>query len=68
MTKLDKLAALENAAIEAFVAGAISGRTMERERLYDALVTYEGVAIDYEYYIKVSAVLDMLQPGDLGAV
>lgn len=28
----------EDAAVEAFVAGSISGRNMERDRLYEALV------------------------------
>ena len=68
MTEVNKLAAQENAVIEAFVAGAISGRNMERERLYEALVTYEGISVGYEHYIKVEAVLDMLSGGDLGVV
>jgi hypothetical protein len=68
MSEASKLAAQENAVVEAFVAGAISGRNMERERLYDALVTYEGISVDYEHYIKVEAVLEMLSGGDLGVV
>lgn len=52
----------EDEVIEAFVAGSLSGRQMERNRLYEALVTYEGVSVNYEHYIKVQAVLDMLDP------
>lgn len=60
MTNTETLAAEENATIEAFVAGAISGRTMERQRLHEALVTFEGISVGYEHYIKVEDVLAML--------
>lgn len=50
----------EEAAVEAFVAGAITGRNMERDRLYGELVTYEGLSVYYDHYIKVQTVLEMI--------
>ena len=60
----------EDASVEAFVAGAITGRNMERDRLYGELVTYEGLSVYYEHYIKVQDVLDMLDrdPDSTGAI
>ena len=42
------------------MAGAISGRNMERDRLYGELVTYEGLSVLYDHYIKVNDVLRMI--------
>lgn len=50
----------EDELVETFVAGAITGRNMERDRLYGELVTYEGLSVYYDHYIKVQDVLDML--------
>ena len=54
----------EEATVEAFVAGAITGRNMERDRLYGELVTYEGLSVLYDHYIKVQAVLEMIERDD----
>ena len=53
-------AACEDAVVEAFVAGALHERAKERNRLYEALVTYDGISVGYEHYIKVEDVLEML--------
>jgi hypothetical protein len=50
----------EEAAVEAFVAGAITGRNMERDRLYGELVTYEGLSVLYDHYIRVQDILRMI--------
>ena len=50
----------EDELVETFVAGAITGRNMERDRLYGELVTYEGLSVYYDHYIKVQTVLEML--------
>jgi hypothetical protein len=50
----------EDELVETFVAGAISGRNMERDRLYGELVTYEGLSVYYDHYIKVQDILEML--------
>lgn len=39
----DAPASLEDAVVEAFVAGSISGRNYERDRLYEALVASGGM-------------------------
>ena len=51
----------EDELVETFVAGAITGRNMERDRLYGELVTYEGLSVYYDHYIKVQDVLKMLE-------
>lgn len=50
----------EDELVETFVAGSLVGRNMERDRLYEELVTYEGLSVMYEHYIKVDSVLEML--------
>jgi hypothetical protein len=50
----------EDELVETFVAGAITGRNMERDRLYGELVTYEGLSVYYDHYIKVQTVLEMI--------
>jgi hypothetical protein len=60
----------EEATVEAFVAGAITGRNMERDRLYESLVTYEGISVLYDHYIKIQDVLEMIDrdPDSTGAI
>ena len=60
----------EEATVEAFVAGAITGRNMERDRLYESLVTYEGISVMYYHYIKIQDVLEMIDrdPDSTGAI
>lgn len=53
----------EDALVEAFVAGSISGRNDERNRLHEALVAQDVLLIDYEEYIKVETVLNLLDRG-----
>ena len=50
----------EDELVETFVAGAITGRNMERDRLYGELVTYEGLSVYYDHYIKVRDILEMI--------
>jgi hypothetical protein len=45
--------AYEEQVLEAFVAGAISGRTDDRARIIAELETFDGIAVNYEYYIKI---------------
>lgn len=60
----------EDELVETFVAGSLVGRNMERDRLYEELVTYEGISVMYEHYIKVQSVLEMLDrdPDSTGAI
>jgi hypothetical protein len=43
---------------------------MERDRLYEALVTYEGLSVMYDHYIKIQDVLEMIDrdPDSTGAI
>jgi hypothetical protein len=43
---------------------------MERDRLYEALVTYEGISVMYDHYIKIQDVLEMIDrsPDSTGAI
>lgn len=52
----------EQALLETFIAGSKIGRALERESLYNELLTYDGLAVNYEYYIKVDELLDRLSP------
>lgn len=52
----------EQALLETFVAGSKLGRALEREALYNELLTYDGLAVNYEYYIKVEELLERLSP------
>jgi hypothetical protein len=56
----DAPASNEDELVEAFVAGSLVGRNMERDRLYGELVTYEGLSVMYEHYIKVQDILSMI--------
>jgi hypothetical protein len=60
----------EDELIETFVAGSLVGRNMERDRLYEALVTYEGLSVMYDHYIKIQDVLEMIDrsPDSTGAI
>jgi hypothetical protein len=60
----------EDELIETFVAGSLVGRNMERDRLYEALVTYEGISVMYDHYIKIQDVLEMIDrdPDSTGAI
>ena len=60
----------EDELIETFVAGSLVGRNMERDRLYEALVTYEGISVMYDHYIKIQDVLEMIDrdPNSTGAI
>jgi hypothetical protein len=60
----------EDELIETFVAGSLVGRNMERDRLYEALVTYEGISVMYDHYIKIQDVLEMIDrdPDSAGAI
>ena len=51
----------EDELIETFVAGSLVGRNMERDRLYGELVTYEGLSVMYDHYIRVQDVLRMIE-------
>ena len=59
----------EDELVETFVAGSLVGRNMERDRLYEALVTYEGLSVMYDHYIKIQDVLEMIDrdPDSTGA-
>jgi hypothetical protein len=50
----------EDELVETFVAGSLVGRNMERDRLYGELVTYEGLSVYYDHYIKIQDVLKMI--------
>ena len=50
----------EDAVVEAFVAGALVGRNMERDRLYKDLTAYEGLSVFMDHYIKVQDVLKLI--------
>jgi hypothetical protein len=60
----------EDELIETFVAGSLVGRNIERDRLYEALVTYEGISVMYDHYIKIQDVLEMIDrdPDSTGAI
>jgi hypothetical protein len=60
----------EDELIETFVAGSLVGRNMERDRLYGELVTYEGLSVMYDHYIRVQDVLRMIErdPDSTGAI
>lgn len=51
----------EDELVETFVAGSLVGRNMERDRLYEELVTYEGLSVYYDHYIKIQDVLKMIE-------
>lgn len=48
----------EDEVVEAFVAGSLSGRNMERDRLYEALVASGDVVFTLE------SILDLIRRGD----
>ena len=52
----------ETALLETFLAGSKLGRAMERQALYTELQNYDGLAINYDYYIKVEELLERLSP------
>jgi hypothetical protein len=50
----------EDELLETFIVGSLVGRNMERDRLYGELVTYEGLSVLYDHYIRVHDVLRMI--------
>jgi hypothetical protein len=54
----------EDELLETFVAGSLVGRNIERDRLYEALVTYEGMSVMYDHYIRIKDVLAMIDRDD----
>lgn len=52
----------EQELLETFLAGSKLGRAMERRALHENLLNYDGLAINFDYYIKVEELLEMLSP------
>lgn len=58
----NSLLAEETALLELFIAGSKLGRALERQALYAELQSYDGLAVNYDYYIKVDELLEHLAP------
>lgn len=60
---VDANEAVEDAMVEGFLAGAMSERENERNRLYEALVDAETILVDFVEYISVEDVLKLIRRG-----
>lgn len=50
-------------AVEAFVAGAISSRNEERNRLFEEVMALQPLSVDYVEYVRLEDVLTALKRG-----
>ena len=51
-------------AVESFVAGAISGRNDERNRVFEGVLELPVLLVEYDEYVKVQDVLALIHRGD----